>query len=289
MLDTDDDIKIQDPSVPLKHIVEGALLAAGRPLNIDEILSLFLEGNRPDKKAVEEVISEIEADCEGKGFELKKVASGWRFQVRQSLSPWISRLWEEKPQRYSRALLETLSLVAYRQPITRGDIEEIRGVAVSTTIIRTLLEREWVRVVGHKDVPGRPALYATTRNFLDYFSMKSLEDLPTLTEIRDLDELSRKLDFGDGSHSPEGGEIAAKVNEANKRLLDIDYDALEEAEALNEIDDVDRTDDEYVDNQESQLKAHLADTDVNDVDVEPADTIDKMVDNESTLDETHNQ
>ena len=276
MPDTDDDIKIQDPSVPLKHIVEGALLAAGRPLNIDEILSLFLEDNRPDKTAVEEAIGEIEADCEGKGFELKKVASGWRFQVIQSLSPWISRLWEEKPQRYSRALLETLSLVAYRQPITRGDIEEIRGVAVSTTIIRTLLEREWVRVVGHKDVPGRPALYATTRNFLDYFSMKSLEDLPTLTEIRDLDELSRKLDFGDGSNSPEGGEIAAKVNAANKRLLDIDYDALEEAAALDEINDLDRTDDEYVDNQESQLKNHPVD-------------IDDDVGNETRSDETHNQ
>ena len=137
------------------------------------------------------------ARCEGRGFELLEVAGGFRFQVRQSLSPWVVRLWHERPQKYSRALLETLALIAYRQPITRGEIEEIRGVAVSTNIIKTLHEREWIRVVGHRDVPGRPAMYATTRQFLDYFNLKSLDQLPALAEIRDLETLNAELGFSE--------------------------------------------------------------------------------------------
>lgn len=171
----------------LKQIVEAALMAAGKPLTPDQLQSLFTDAGRPAKADLIKALNEIQGDCHDRGFELVEVASGWRFQVRQELSTWVSRLWEEKPQRYSRALLETLSLVAYKQPITRGEIEEVRGVAVSSNIMRTLTERGWVRVVGHKDVPGRPAMYATTPDFLDYFNLKSLEDLPTLLEIKALD------------------------------------------------------------------------------------------------------
>ena len=179
----------------IKLIIEGALLAAGKSLTTQALEQLFLDNERPDKQEIRQALDDIAVDCEGHGYELKKTASGYRFQVRQEFSEWINRLWEEKPQRYSRALLETLALIAYRQPITRGDIEEVRGVSVSSQIIKTLQEREWVRVVGHRDVPGRPALYATTRQFLDYFNLNSLEELPPLSEIRDIDDLSRGLDF----------------------------------------------------------------------------------------------
>ncbi len=180
----------------LRRIVEGALLAAGQPLNITRLQSLFEEGQVPAKDELRAALEEIQADCCGRGFELKEVGSGWRFQVREESAPWVNRLWEEKPQKYSRALLETLALIAYRQPITRGDIEEIRGVAVSSHIIKTLSEREWVKVVGHRDVPGRPSLYATTRQFLDYFNLSSLEELPTLGEISDLEKLNPELELG---------------------------------------------------------------------------------------------
>ena len=185
-------------SSKLRKIVEGALLASGQPLAIDNFLELFEEGQRPDREEIIAALEDLEADCRDRSFELKKVASGYRLQVRQELAPWISRLWEEKPKKYSRALLETLVLIAYRQPTTRGDIEQVRGVAVSSDIIRTLMEREWVRVVGHRDVPGRPALYATTRQFLDYFNLRNLDELPPLSEIRDLDGLNVELDLGTG-------------------------------------------------------------------------------------------
>lgn len=181
----------------LRKILEGALLAAGQPLTLARLLELFDEKVAPEKEDLLIALQEIELACAERGFELKEVASGWRFQVREGLAPWVNRLWDEKPQKYSRALLETLALVAYRQPITRGDIEEIRGVAVSSHIMKTLMEREWVKVVGHRDVPGRPSLYATTRQFLDYFNLKSLEELPSLSEIRDLDELNSVLNLGD--------------------------------------------------------------------------------------------
>ena len=169
----------------LKRIIEGAILASESPLTIDNLESLFIVES-PTRSEIRDAIAEIEADCESRGFELKKVATGYRFQVKEKYSEWVSRLWEERAPRYTRALLETLALIAYKQPITRGDIEEIRGVAVSTNIIRTLLEREWVRVVGHRDVPGRPAMYATTKHFLDYFNVASLEELPTPQEIKDI-------------------------------------------------------------------------------------------------------
>ncbi len=180
----------------LQKIIEGALLASDRPLTVDDLLSLFGgEDSRPERDEVKAALEDIETDCQGRGFELKQVASGFRFQVRQELSPWIGRLWEEKPQKYSRALLETLAIVAYRQPVTRGEIEEIRGVSVSSNIVKTLLEREWIRVVGHRDVPGRPAILATTKKFLDYFNLRRLDDLPPLSEIRDLVEIAPELDL----------------------------------------------------------------------------------------------
>lgn len=181
----------------LKKILEGVLLAAGRPLPLDRLEGLFSEHERPERDELVAVLDSIGEECEGRGYELKKVSSGYRLQVRQELSEWVSRLWEEKPQRYSRALMETLSIVAYRQPITRGDIEKIRGVAVSTQIVQTLLEHEWVRIVGYRDVPGRPAMYATTKQFLDYFNLESLEQLPPLAEIRDLEDINRGLSLDD--------------------------------------------------------------------------------------------
>ena len=181
----------------LVQIIEGALLAAGKPLTVAQLASLFEDHECPDNADIRAALKEIEERCEGRGFELQEVSSGFRYQVRQSLSPWVGRLWQERPQKYSRALLETLALIAYRQPITRGEIEEIRGVAVSSNIIKTLHEREWIRVVGHRDVPGRPAMYATTRQFLDYFNLKSLDQLPALAEIRDLETLNAELGFSE--------------------------------------------------------------------------------------------
>jgi segregation and condensation protein B len=192
--------------IGLVQILEGALLAAGRPLTVAQLAELFEEHERPENTAIREALDEVAARCEGRGFELQEVASGFRFQVRQVLSTWVARLWHERPQKYSRALLETLSLIAYRQPITRGEIEEIRGVAVSTNIIKTLHEREWIRVVGHRDVPGRPAMYATTRQFLDYFSLKSLDQLPALAEIRDLETLNAELGFSEPLPETASGE-----------------------------------------------------------------------------------
>jgi len=188
---------MSDVDNKVKMIVEGLLLAAGRPLTLDNIIQVFSDDEKPDRKELKAVMDSIAEECNDRGFELVEVASGFRFQVKQDLSEWVAKLWEERPPRYTRALLETLALVAYRQPITRGDIEEIRGVAVSSNIIRTLMDREWVRVVGHRDVPGRPAMFATTKQFLDYFNLKSLQDLPPLSEIKDLEKINRQSDLED--------------------------------------------------------------------------------------------
>jgi segregation and condensation protein B len=177
----------------LKLIIEAILLAAGRPLNIDQLLAMFEEHDKPERNAIREAIALLAADYEGRGIALVEVGGGYRIQVRETMQAWVGRLWEEKPARYSRALLETLALIAYRQPITRGEIEEVRGVTVSTNIMKTLQEREWVQVVGHRDVPGRPAMYGTTRQFLNYFSLKNLDELPSLAELRDLNAIGRDL------------------------------------------------------------------------------------------------
>jgi segregation and condensation protein B len=179
----------------LKRIVEAALLAAPQPLTVAQLGDLFGEGEAPPADDIRRALHTLQEDCAARGVELIEVASGFRYQVRSDVYPHIARLWAEKPPRYSRALLETLALIAYRQPITRGEIEAIRGVAVNTQIIRTLEEREWIRVVGHRDVPGKPALFGTTRAFLDYFNLKSLDQLPTLAALQDLPELEPQLDF----------------------------------------------------------------------------------------------
>jgi segregation and condensation protein B len=181
----------------LKNIIEAALLAADQPLSTTQLSSLFSVEEAPSQQEVRDALNQLSEDCHGRGIELVQVASGFRLQVRQELQPWVARLWQERPPRYSRALLETLVLIAYRQPVTRGEIEQIRGVSVSSNIMRTLQEREWVRIIGHRDVPGRPGLYGTTRKFLDYFNLKSLDDLPTLAEIKDIEGLEPELVFKD--------------------------------------------------------------------------------------------
>ena len=180
---------------PLKNILEAILLGAGRPLTLDQLLAMFDEQERPERAAIRDAVAALQAEYEPRGITLVQVGSGFRIQIKETMQPWVGRLWEEKPARYSRALLETLSLIAYRQPITRGEIEEVRGVSVSTTIIKTLLEREWVHVIGHRDVPGRPAMYGTTKKFLDYFGLKALGDLPSLAELRDLSAIGKDLEL----------------------------------------------------------------------------------------------
>ncbi len=180
----------------LKRIIEAALLAAGHPLSPTQLLALFADDAQPPHDDIARALAALQADCDGRGIELVEVASGFRYQVRTDVHAWVARLWTERQSRYSRALLETLALIAYRQPITRGEIEQIRGVAVSTHIIKTLEERDWVRVVGHRDVPGKPALLGTTRGFLDYFNLKSLDELPSLGDIRDIDDLDPQLALG---------------------------------------------------------------------------------------------
>jgi len=177
----------------VKNVIEAALLAAGRPLTMDELVSVFDERDGSNPEEVRSAIAALTADYETRGLELLEVASGYRIQIRAGVAQPVSRLWQERPAKYSRALLETLALVAYRQPITRGEIEQIRGVAVNPNIIKTLLERSWIRVVGHRDVPGKPELLGTTREFLDYFSLKKLDDLPTLAQLKELEDLRVQL------------------------------------------------------------------------------------------------
>ena len=221
----------------LKNIIEAALLAAGGPLSLDMMLTLFLDDEQPEKKELREVLDQLKQDYEGRGIEVVEVGSGWRIQVVEEVSLWVSRLWTERAPRYSRALMETLALIAYRQPITRGDIEDIRGVSVSTNIIKTLLEREWVRVVGTRDVPGKPSLYGTTREFLDYFNLKTLDELPPLAEIRDLDEINRSLDLNDTDKACDDNvptDAPADETEVSDSVEDQSHDGDEEHVAIDE-------------------------------------------------------
>ncbi len=190
----------------LKHVLEAALLAAGEPLSVEHLRGLFQGETAPDSATIRAALEALEADYADRGIEVRRVASGYRIQVRDAMAPWVSRLWEEKPQRYSRAMLETLAIIAYRQPVTRGEIEEIRGVSVSTQIMRTLQDRGWVRVVGYRDVPGRPGMYATTRAFLDHFNLGGLDDLPPLSALRDLDDGHPELDLRFPEESGEAGD-----------------------------------------------------------------------------------
>ena len=196
-----------DP-IEIKYFVEAALLAAGRPLSVDQLKNLFGDDAAPEKSQLREAIAELNEEYTGRGMEIKEVASGFRMQIKSGMADRLQKLWEEKPPRYSRALFETLALIAYRQPMTRGEIEEVRGVAVSTNIIRSLLEREWIRVVGHRDVPGRPALFGTTKLFLDYFGLKKLEDLPPLADLSDWESLRVQLNLPEVEESEVAVEAA---------------------------------------------------------------------------------
>jgi segregation and condensation protein B len=197
----------------VKNVIEAALLAAGRPLTMDEMISVFDERDGSNADEVRAAIAALTADYETRGLELLEVASGYRIQIRAAVAEPVSRLWQERPAKYSRALLETLALVAYRQPITRGEIEQIRGVAVNPNIIKTLLERAWIRVVGHRDVPGKPELLGTTREFLDYFSLKKLDDLPTLAQLKELEDLRVQLSLPGADP-----EVAAAIDAAGAPL-----------------------------------------------------------------------
>ncbi|MBT2342114.1 MULTISPECIES: SMC-Scp complex subunit ScpB [Pseudomonas] len=180
----------------LAPLLEAFLLASGKPQSMERLFELFEEGERPEPAVFKKALTLLGKSCEGRAFELKEVASGYRLQIREKFAPWVGRLWEERPQRYSRAMLETMALIAYRQPITRGEIEDVRGVAVNSHIVKTLLEREWIRVVGYRDVPGKPAMFATTKAFLDHFNLKNLDDLPPLAELREI-EPEPMLEFDD--------------------------------------------------------------------------------------------
>ena len=184
----------------LSEILEALLLSASRPINIEDIVKVF-EDPKPSKDEIRKALNQIDQDCLTRGIELKKIASGYRLQVKQSLSEYIAKLWEEKPQKFSKATLETLSLIAYKQPITRGEIEEIRGVAVGTQLIRGLMERGWVKIVGQRDVPGRPSLYSTTKEFLDYFGLQHLRELPELPSLPDLTSIEHELPIDEPNES----------------------------------------------------------------------------------------
>lgn len=213
----------------IKRIVEAALLAAGQPLSLPQLSALFGEQEGPSHEDLARALEELGHDCAERGVELKEVASGFRYQVREDVHAWVARLWTERQTKYSRALLETLALIAYRQPITRGEIEQIRGVAVSTNIIKTLEEREWVRVVGYRDVPGKPALFGTSRTFLDYFNLKSLDELPPLAEIRDLEDFDPQLTL---SPVPSGEAAENVEEETNSTNPEFPTDTAETAESI---------------------------------------------------------
>src|SRR3954469_6605273 len=202
----------------LKNVIEAALLAAARPVSVSELQQVFDEQTRPNPKEMRAILEALTADYEGRGVTIKETATGFRFQVRNEFSQEVSRLWPDRPKKYSRALLETLALIAYRQPITRAEIENVRGVAVNPEIVKTLMERNWVRVVGHRDVPGRPELLGPPDEFLDYFSLKSIEDLPPLAELKSLTDLNLQLPLPVTGDAP--ALAAASGDAGNDTALD---------------------------------------------------------------------
>jgi segregation and condensation protein B len=222
---------------PMSNVVEAVLLAAGRPVTVEQIQELFEEHERPPAEDVLAALAGLAERFEGTGIELREVASGWRVQVRPQYSDIVSRLWQERPSRYSRALLETLALIAYRQPITRGEIEDIRGVTIASTIMRTLHERSWIRVVGHREVPGRPELLGTTREFLDYFGLKSLDDLPTLAELQDLDDINEQLDLPGAPTVVEPVALPPPAAQSEEAAAELDDMLDDEAAADDEDED----------------------------------------------------
>ncbi|KQB55059.1 segregation and condensation protein B [Pseudomonas endophytica] len=218
----------------LAPLLEAFLLASGKPQSLERLFELFEEHERPEPAVFKKALDLLRKSCDGRAFELKEVASGYRLQIREKFAPWVGRLWEERPQRYSRAMLETMALIAYRQPITRGEIEDVRGVAVNSHIVKTLIEREWIRVVGYRDVPGKPAMFATTKAFLDHFNLQNLDDLPPLAELREL-EPDPILDFDDApvpehlqALADESLEPEEPKDETSFRTLLVELDSMEE-------------------------------------------------------------
>ncbi|MBT7950546.1 MAG: SMC-Scp complex subunit ScpB [Gammaproteobacteria bacterium] len=230
----------------LKNILEAALMTSSGPMSLNRFVSLFeKDDEQPERAEVKAALEQLQQDYEGRGVELKEVASGFRFQVRNEYAEWVNRLFDERPQRYSRALLETLAIIAYRQPITRGEIEDIRGVSISSSIIKTLQEREWIRVVGHRDVPGKPELLASTKQFLDYFNLKKLSDLPSLAEIKDFDKIN-----------PDLFEGLEEVLAQPENEISADQEEVEPVEDIEEAADViDLVEDENVVAEESNVDA----------------------------------
>jgi segregation and condensation protein B len=211
-------MNLSDPR-ELASLLEAFLFASGKPQSLERLYELFEEAERPAPAVFKKALERLRQSCEGRAFELVEVASGYRLQVRETYAPWVGRLWEERPQRYSRAMLETLALIAYRQPITRGEIEDIRGVAVNSHIVKTLLEREWIRVVGHRDVPGKPAMLATTKAFLDHFNLHSLDQLPPLAALREL-EPEPMLAFDDELAAPQSLQARADLALADEQIVE---------------------------------------------------------------------
>lgn len=247
-------MNLNDPQ-DLATLLEGILLAADKPLPLARLLELFDESGRPEKDVFVQALAVLGERCAGRAFELREVASGYRLQIRACYSPWIGRLWEERPQRYSRAMLETLALIAYRQPITRGEIEDVRGVAVSSQIIRTLQERDWIRVVGYRDVPGRPAMLATTKGFLDHFNLNGLDELPPLAVLRDLqpEQASLLEESEESTETPQGeNEDAESLENVSFTSLLAELDTLEQG-LKTDFDDlaIQSADDEPADDHES--------------------------------------
>ncbi|MHC8368040.1 SMC-Scp complex subunit ScpB [Pseudomonas sp. ZT5P21] len=254
----------------LAPLLEAFLLASGKPQSLERLFELFEEGERPEPPVFKKALTILAKSCDGRAFELKEVASGYRLQIREKFSPWVGRLWEERPQRYSRAMLETMALIAYRQPITRGEIEDVRGVAVNSHIVKTLLEREWIRIVGYRDVPGKPAMFATTKAFLDHFNLKNLDDLPPLAELREL-EPDPVLDFDDAP-VPAGLQELADASaepeepkeETSFHTLLLELDTMEEG-LKTDFDDILR--DGELTNAEPQIEVEL--------ELEPEDTVEE--------------
>ena len=251
----------------LAPLLEAFLLASGKPQSLERLFELFEEGERPEPPVFKKALEILRKSCDGRAFELKEVATGYRLQIREKYSPWVGRLWEERPQRYSRAMLETMALIAYRQPITRGEIEDVRGVAVNSHIVKTLLEREWIRVVGYRDVPGKPAMFATTKGFLDHFNLKSLDELPPLAELREL-EPDPILDFDDApvpAHlqalADESAEPEEPKDETSFRTLLTELDSMEEGlktdfdDLLRDVAPVEALEPEPEPESESEIEA----------------------------------
>jgi len=220
----------------LKNILEAILLGADRALSVIQLEALFeLDEERPTRDEIRKALHEMADDYLSRGYELKQVASGFRLQVKQEYATWVGRLWEEKPARYTRALLETMALIAYRQPVTRGEIEEVRGVSVSSNIIKTLLERDWIKVLGHKDVPGKPTLYGTTKAFLDYFNLKKLDQLPTLAEIKDLDSIHPELELDDNAQTHDENSDKTDVDDSGSDESGSDEPGTDDLDTENSV------------------------------------------------------